>query len=127
MKGCPSLAQLQLGPMASDMLQEGTGLLFPAPALSPPRITPNSSNCKLLIQHIMEAVRPGRSVIQERSQGLDTAHGWTLRFPSVRSVSKMAAIGRHGRAWVDGIILREKGDGPGGRVNLPDHRRSWCN
>ena len=40
--------------------------------------------------------------------------------------SEMAVTERHGRAWMDGLILREKGDGPGGRVSLPDHRRLWC-
>ena len=43
--------------------------------------------------------------------------GWSV---GVRNVRYRA----HGRAWMDGAILREKGDGPGGRVSLPDHRRS---
>ena len=42
----------------------------------------------------------------------------------VSRCSRMVDIVRHGRTWLDGIILREKRDGPGGRVSLPDHRRS---
>ena len=68
-------AQSQLGSIASDTLQESTGLLLPTPALSPPGVTRSSSECELLIQRIMEAVCPGRSVIQERSQGPDIELG----------------------------------------------------
>ena len=68
-------AQSQLGSIASDKLQGSTAPLFPAPALSPAKVTRSSPDCELLIQHIMEAVCPGRSVIQERSQGPDIALG----------------------------------------------------
>ena len=61
----PEGAESQLGSIASDTLQESTGLLLPAPALSPPRVTRSSSDCELLMQRIMEAVH------QERSQGPD--------------------------------------------------------
>ena len=40
-------------------------------ALSPPRVAISSSDRELLIQRILEAVRPGRSVIQKRSQEMD--------------------------------------------------------
>ena len=66
--------QPQLGSMASDTLQESTGLLLPMPALSPPGVTCGSSDCELLIR-IMEVVRPGRSGIQERPQGPDIGLG----------------------------------------------------
>ena len=34
----------------------------------------------------------------------------------------MANAEHHGYADMDEILLREKGDGSGGRVSLPDHR-----
>ena len=72
-------AQSQLGLIASDTLQGSTGLLLPTPALSPPGETRSSTDRELLIQRIMEAVCPGRSVIQERSQGPDIELGlWSL-------------------------------------------------
>ena len=64
--------QPQLGSMTSDALQERTGRVLPMPALSPPGVTCNSLDCELLIQRLMEVVRPGRSGIQERPQGPDT-------------------------------------------------------
>ena len=81
-------AQSQLGSIASDTLQESTGLLLPTPALSPPRVTRSSSDCELLIQRIMEAVCPGRSVIQERSQGPDIELGLRSLLP-VRAIPEM--------------------------------------
>ena len=66
-------------------------------------------------------------------QGFDDmgerAHGLMIRnFPFCwlvgRLVFEMAVAERHGRTWMDGAILQEKGDGPGGRVSLSDHRRS---
>ena len=50
-------AQPRLGLMTSDVLKESTGLLLPAPALSPPRGTRGSSNHELLIQQLLEVVR----------------------------------------------------------------------
>ena len=67
--------QPQLGSIASDTLQESTGLLLPMPALSPPGVTCSSSDCELLIQRIMELVWPGRSGIQEQPQGPDSGLG----------------------------------------------------
>ena len=68
-------AQPQLGSITSDTLQESTGALLPIPALSPPGVTRSSSDCELLIQRIMETLCPGRSLIQERSQGPDIELG----------------------------------------------------
>ena len=79
-----------MGSIASDTLQESTGLLLPTPALSPPRVTRSSSDCELLIQRIMEAVCPGRSVIQERSQGPDIELGLRSLLP-VKSIPEMDA------------------------------------
>ena len=67
--------QPHLGSMASDALQESTGRVLPMPALSPPGVTCSSSDCELLIQWLMEVVRPGRSGIQERPQGPDIGFG----------------------------------------------------
>ena len=80
--------QSQVGSIASDMLQERTGLLLPTPALSPPRVTRSSSDCELLIQRIMDAVCPGRSVIQERSQGPGIELGLRSLLP-VKSIPEM--------------------------------------
>ena len=52
-------AQPALGSVASDMLRESKGLLLPLPALPPAGVIYGSSDCELLIQRIMEAVRPG--------------------------------------------------------------------
>ena len=83
-------AQPRLGPITSDMLRESTGLLLPSPALSPPRSTRSSSDCELLIQCIMEAVCPGRSIIQERSQGPDIDLGLRSLLP-VGAIPEMDA------------------------------------
>ena len=45
------------------------------PALSPPGVTCSSSDCELLIQRIMEVVRPGWSGIQDRPQRPDIGLG----------------------------------------------------
>ena len=82
--------QSQVGSIASDTLQESTGLLLPTPALSPPKVTHSSSDRELLIQHIMEAICPGRSVIQERSQGPDIELGLRSLLP-VKSIPEMDA------------------------------------
>ena len=50
-----------LGPVALDMLRESRGLLLPLPALPPPEVICGSSDWKLLIQRLMEAMRPGRA------------------------------------------------------------------
>ena len=72
--------QPQLGSIASDTLQESTGLLLPMPTLSPPGVTCSSSDCELLMQRIMEVVRSGRSGIQERPQGPDIGLGLRSSF-----------------------------------------------
>ena len=77
-------AQSQLGSIASDTLQESTGLLLPTPALSHPGVTRSSS------ERIMEAVCPGRSVIQERSQGPDIELGLRNLLP-VSAIPEMDA------------------------------------
>ena len=153
-----------MGLMTLDALQESMGWVLLMPVLSPPGVTCSSSDCELLIQRLMEVVRPERSGIQERPQGPDTGLGLrsSVCFRAIPGmdaptlvpgleggmdpsspvqlepvlevdprmvgwlVSEMAVSERHRRTWMDGIILREKGDGPGGRVSLPDHRRSWC-
>ena len=83
-------AQPQMGSIALDTLQESTGLLVPMPALSPPGVTRSSSDCELLIQRIMEAVCPGRSGIQERSQGPDIELGLQSLLP-VSAIPEMDA------------------------------------
>ena len=45
--------------------------LLSTPALSPPRDTPIPSDRELLIQRLLEAVRPAQPVIQERSRLTD--------------------------------------------------------
>ena len=45
--------------------------LLPTPAVSPPRATLSSLDRELLIQRVLEAVRPAQSVIQEQSKGTD--------------------------------------------------------
>ena len=82
--------QSQEGSIASDTLQESTGLLLPTPALSPLKVTRSSSDRELLIQRIMEAICPGRSVIQERSQGPDIELGLRNLLP-VKSIPEMDA------------------------------------
>ena len=49
--------------------------------MSPPGATRGSLDWGLLIQRIMEAVCPGRSVIQERSQGPDIELGLRSLLP----------------------------------------------
>ena len=82
--------QSQLGSIASDTLQESMGLLLPTPALSPPRVTRSSSDCELLIQRIMEAVCPERTVIQKQSQGPGIELGLRSLLP-VRAIPEMDA------------------------------------
>ena len=72
--------QPQLGSIASNTLQESTGLLLPMLTLSSPGVTCSSSDCELLIQRIMEVVRSGRSGIQERPQGPDIGLGLRSSF-----------------------------------------------
>ena len=64
--------QPELGSMTSDVFQKSTGRVLQMPALLPPGVTCSSSDCELLIQRLMEVVRPGRSGIQERPQRPDT-------------------------------------------------------
>ena len=68
-------AEPPLRSIASDPLQESTGLLLPMPESAPPGVTHSSSDCELLTQRIMEAVRPGRLKTPERPQGPDFGLG----------------------------------------------------
>ena len=80
--------QPQVVSTESETLHESMRLLLPTPALSPPRVTLSSSDRELLIQRILEAVRPGQSVIQERSQGPDIELMLWSMLP-VRSVTEV--------------------------------------
>ena len=55
----------------SETLDEIIGQLLPTPAVSPPKATPIPSDCELLIQRLLGAVRPAQPVIQERSRLTD--------------------------------------------------------
>ena len=152
-----------VGSVASDMLRQNKELFLPLPALPPPVVIRGSSDCELLIQRFVAAVRAGTdapTVVPGLDEGIDpssplplepsleeepTVRGWNrvcfscghqghgvsrcskidTSFPFLLAgwflVSEMAVTERHGRAWMDGAIRREKGDGPGGRVSLPDH------
>ena len=55
----------------SETLYEVMRRLLPTPAVSLPRAIPSPSDCELLIQRILGAVRPAQSVIHERSRVTD--------------------------------------------------------
>ena len=77
-------------------------------------------------------MRPGRDVptlVPGLDGGIDHSSPVLLEpvledDPPVRGWDRVCFLERHRRAWMNGVILREKGDGPGGRVSLLDHRRS---
>ena len=52
----------------SETLDKVMRQLLPTPAVSPPRVTPRSSDCELLMQRLLGAER---SALQERSKGTD--------------------------------------------------------
>ena len=64
-------SQPPIGLTESEMLDEVIRRLLPPPTVPPAKVAPIPSDCEMLIQRLLEVIRPPQLVIQERSQLTD--------------------------------------------------------